>query len=213
MLGETIEIKLNTAQFNELIKKGYSLDMIFILRLLETTDETYPVSPKIENIVQSMRRKQLITDEDSLTDEGKELLKFLSSVTDSPKIPRKKTIKVDDAFDKWWKAYPPTDTFTANNRTFKGTRALRVKKEDCRVKIHKILAAGEYTIDDLIGALELEVTQKVENSLKTGSNKMSFMQNSLTYLNQCTYEPFIELLKAGHKIEKAKTAPTGGVEI
>ena len=45
--------------------------------------------------------------------------------------------------------------------------------------------------------------QKKENSLKTGVNKMTFMQNSLTYLNQSTFEPYIELIKEGQKIQEA----------
>jgi len=44
------------------------------------------------------------------------------------------------------------------------------------------------------------VLQKKENSVKTDANKLSFMQNSLTYLNQRTFDPFIELIKEGHKI-------------
>jgi hypothetical protein len=32
---------------------------------------------------------------------------------------------------------------------------------------------------------------------------MTFMQNSLTYLNQRTFEPFIELIKEGNNIVEA----------
>jgi hypothetical protein len=39
------------------------------------------------------------------------------------------------------------------------------------------------------------------------------MQNSLTYLNQRTFEPFIELIKEGVKIEQQSSAPSGGVDI
>ena len=45
--------------------------------------------------------------------------------------------------------------------------------------------------------------QKKDNSVKTGVNKMTFMQNSLTYLNQRTFEPFIELIKEGNNIVEA----------
>jgi hypothetical protein len=34
------------------------------------------------------------------------------------------------------------------------------------------------------------------------------MQNSLTYLNQRSFEPFIELIKEGHKIEETKSNST-----
>ena len=89
---------------------------------------------------------------------------------------------------------------------------MRVRKEDCKVKFKKILEEGEYTIDDLIAALEYEVLQKKENSLKTGANKLTFQQNSLTYLNQRTFEPFIELVKAGETIKESQVV-TGGTDI
>lgn len=209
-----IELKLTSSHFSELINKGYSLDMIFLLKLLNDTDEGYSTNPKIDNILQTLFRKGLITFKHEVTDEGKALIAFLSSSESKPKIPRKKREVVEDAFEKWWKAYPPTDTFDYKGKKFKGTRALRAKKPDCKAKIEKILASGEYTINELIEALKLEVSQKVENSYKTGVNKMSYMQNSLTYLNQCTYEPFIELVRAGHKpIEELKESIAGGIQI
>jgi hypothetical protein len=71
---------------------------------------------------------------------------------------------------------------------------------------------GEYTVDELIAALEFEVQQKKENSLKTGVNRMTFMQNSLTYLNQRTFEPFIELIREGQKVKQSPD-PYKGVDI
>lgn len=209
-----IELKLTTSHFTELLTKGYTLDMIYLLKLLNETNEAYPNSPKIDNIIQTLIRKGLITEKEEVTDEGKALIAFLSSTEDKPKIARKKREITVGAFDTWWKAYPPTDTFEYKGRKFKGTRALKTKKPDCKIKLDKILASGEYTVDELVGALELEVSQKMENSFKTGTNKMSYMQNSLTYLNQCTYEAFIELLRAGYKpAEQTKTSIAGGIQI
>jgi hypothetical protein len=78
--------------------------------------------------------------------------------------------------------------------------------------LNKILDEGEYTIKELIDALEFEVNQKVNNSIKTNTNKMSFMQNSLTYLNQRTFEPFIELIREGHK-QEIDTPISGSTDI
>lgn len=206
-----IKIELNTAHFEEIIKKGFSLDMIFLLKLLDETDEAYSNNPKIGNIIQTMERKGLVV-ADVVTEEGKAILAFLSSTEDRPKIPRKKKIAINDSFDLWWRTYSGTDSFEYKGRKFRGTRALRVKKEDCRAKLNKILASGEYTIEELIAALKLEINQKMENSVRTGQNKMSYMQNSLTYLNQCTYEPFVELVRAGHKTDE-KPVLTGGFDI
>lgn len=201
-------------KWEELIKKGYSLDILYYLELIEKGYEPTEISlksPKLDNIWATMIRKGLVN-EGKLTLDGKELLKFLSSTEETPKIIKKKTST--DIFDKWWSTYPPTDTFEYNGRKFKGTRALRVKKDDCKAKIHKILNTGEYTIDELVEALKLEVEQKAENSYKTGTNKMSYFQNSLTYLNQATYDPFVELVRAGHKAQTKDNKPiSGGVEI
>ena len=57
----------------------------------------------------------------------------------------------------------------------------------------------------MVKALEYEITQKKEESLKKGENKLNFMQNSLTYLNQRTFEPYIELLKENITITSSPT--------
>ena len=49
-------------------------------------------------------------------------------------------------------------------------------------------------------------------SVKLSTNKLTYMQNSLTYLNQRSYEPFIELIKEGAKIEEAPKV-TGGTDV
>jgi hypothetical protein len=56
------------------------------------------------------------------------------------------------------------------------------------------------------------VLQKKENSVKQRSNKLTYLQNSATYLNQRSFEPFIELIKEGVKVEEAHK-PIGGTDI
>ena len=89
---------------------------------------------------------------------------------------------------------------------------MRVKKEDCKVKFNNVLSEGEYTAGELIAALQYEVLQKKENSLKTKVNRLTFMQNSLTYLNQRSFEPFIELIREGKTI-KESPEPIKGMDI
>jgi hypothetical protein len=153
---------------------------------------------KLESLYQSVIRKALITDKDELTIEGRELLKFLS-IKEKTQLVKKKA--EPSVFDQWWAAYPATDTFIYKNKTFYGTRSLKARKEDCRLKFDAILNEGEYTVDVLIKALQFEVMQKKENSFKANENKLVYMQNSLTYLNQRTYESFIDLIKQGIVIE------------
>jgi hypothetical protein len=162
-------------------------------------DEQYDIQPlykdsmKIAALYQSLLRKGLITkDEEKLTTAGKDLLKFVET-TDNKKIIKRKPVTTD--FEEWWKNYPTTDTWTLDQHSYKGTRALRRGKEECRRKFKSIIQEGEYTAQQLIKALDYEVNQKVQRSIKERKNIMSFMQGSITYLNQRTFEAFIELMK------------------
>lgn len=183
-------LEISLEKHIELIKKGYSLDIIY---LLGSIDKEVDIPWGEYSILkQTLLRKQLISEEGKITVEGRKLLDYISSP--STVIIVKKRNKNDD-FIKWWEIYPSTDTFEYKGRKFRGSRALKAKKKECALKIKEILNEGEYTIDDLVKALEIEIEQKKEISFKTGQNKMSYMQNSYTYLNQRTFEGFIELAK------------------
>ena len=150
----------------------------------------------------------MVTDNGALTTIGVELLVFLDS-KEQTKFVKKKPLDTD--FDQWYKAFPGTDTFTHKGMTFTGSRTLRNSKDDCRLKFDKILLEGEYTPEQLIEALSFDVLQKKEASVKEKTNKLKYMQNSLTYLNQRSYEPFIELIQEGAVIKE--TQQIGGTDI
>jgi len=208
-------MKLNVTpqQFEELIRKGYNIDVIFLLKLI---DEQYDVSPlcdgsmKIGSVYHSLIRKALITTDDKLTTAGRDLLDFMNT-KGGARIIKKKPATTD--FEEWWKTYPGTDSFEYKGKTFKGTRSLRLYKDDCRLKFDKIILEGEYTAQQLIAALNYELLQKKEASIATNSNRLTFMQGSVVYLNQRTFEPFIELINDGAKIDIAPQKPQGGTDI
>jgi hypothetical protein len=209
-------MKLNVTpeQFEELIKRSYNLDIIYLLKLV---DEQYDVAPicqgsmRIAAVYQALIRKGLITETDEkLTTIGKDLLEFLNSKTGS-KIIKRKPATTD--FEEWWKIYPGTDSFEYKGKKFTGTRAIRKGKDECRLKFDKIILEGEYTAQQLIAALNYEILQKKESSLQTSSNRMTFMQNSVTYLNQRAYEPYIELINSGEQIKESPQKPKGGTDI
>jgi len=209
-----MKLSVTPQQFEELIKKGYNLDIIYLLKLI---DEQFDISPlcegsmKIDSVYQSLIRKGLITkDDEKLTLIGKDLLKFIETKSDV-KIIRRKPATTD--FEEWWKTYPGTDSFEYKGKTFKGTRALRLHKDDCRLKFDKILIEGEYTASQLIAALNFEVIQKKEASLSTSTNRLTFMQGSSVYLNQRAFEAFIELINDGNTVEIAPQKPRGGTDI
>jgi hypothetical protein len=187
--------------------------MVFLLLLAKEDVDIKTLcatSPKLGMLYQGVYRKGLVTEDNKITLTGQAVLEFLKEETPDKPLAKKKSI--DGDFDKWWKAYPGTDTFKHKGQSFVGTRGLRKDKEECKIKFDKILDEGEYTADEMIGALAYEVLQKKENSVKGKVNKLTFMQNSLTYLNQRTFEPFIELVREGNNIVEAPK-PTGGTDI
>lgn len=208
-----MNLKLTHYHFEQIILAGFNLDMIYFLKL---ADEGIDVSAlcgdlKMQMICQSVRRKGLLSEDFKVTLIGKSILGFLDDEGE-PEAKLNKKVVETDTFDAWWKAYPGTDTFAHKGQSFTGSRGLRRQREDCKAKLISILEEGEYTIEEMIAALEFEVLQKKENSVKSKTNKLSFMQNSLTYLNQRTFESFIELVKQGVKINEEPSV-SGSVDI
>tara|TARA_R100000742_G_C4275876_1_gene96590 strand:+ start:530 stop:1078 length:549 start_codon:yes stop_codon:yes gene_type:complete len=171
----------------------------------------YEDSMRISAIYQSLRRKGLIAeDENKLTTIGQDLLKFVQPDQTKRKFVKRKPQAT--AFEEWWKTYPGTDTFTYEGRKFRGTRALRKDKQACKIKFDAIILEGDYTAEQLIKALKYEIEQKVLMSMKTKQNRLTYMQNSLTYLNQRTYEAFVELIDEQGD-DHGTTAPSGSTDI
>ena len=197
-----MKLTIHPEKFLEIIKTSYSLDIIYLLKLIEQNydiSELCKESVKINVLYNTLIRKGLITEtEDKLTILGTELLEFIESKSYT-KFKKKKF--GNDGFDSWWENYPGTDKFEYKGKSFPATRALRANKDECRTKFNKILLEGDYTSEQLIEALKYDVQSKKDNSVSTGNNKLSFMQNSLTYLNQKTFEPFIEIIKEGKEIK------------
>lgn len=212
-----MKIQLNPQQFTEVVKKGYSLDICFMLKLVDEQIGLGAESAKITALQQTLIRKGLITDNgEKLTTTGQELLKYISVEIeeedktiplDVKKFVRTKVVSED--FENFWKTFPGTNNFTYREKEFKGCRTLRQNRDDCRLKFDKIILEGEYTAVELIDALKLDIFRKSEQSYKTGENKFTYMQNSLTYLNQRSYEVLIEDVRKGSKPEEQNNTYDG----
>lgn len=208
-----MNIKITPYHFEQLVKDGYTLDMIFLLKLVEEEFDITTLcegDKKTEVLVQTLRRKGLISDKQKLTLLGKNLLEFMNTRAKTTKIVKKTETFAE--FERWWAAYPGTDIFVHKGKSFTGGRTLRVHKDDCQVKLNTILAEGEFTIDQLIAALEYEVLQKKESSVKTGTNRLTYMQSSNTYLTQRSFQNYIELINQGVEI-KESPEPFKGTDI
>lgn len=197
-------IKLTKEHFQELVKKGLSLDYVFLLMLVRDGHDCSSLiadNPKMESMHQTLIRKALITEENKLTLIGQELLDFMSSKIVTNLVRVKKSTK---EFDEWWEAYPSTDHFEYKDRVFTGSRGMRVQKEKCKLKFNSIINEGIYSAKDIIEATKYVVQLKKENSFKKKSNELTYLQNSFTFLDKDHYVPFIELSKQGIKIQEEK---------
>lgn len=196
-------------KYEELIKKGYSLDIVFILEKLKE-EEISLDSSKIANLYNTIVRKGLYSESTKkLTITGEELLSFYSS-PEKEKIEKKKVLTEDD-FDLFWEAFPRTDAFEYKGKKFSRTRTLRQDPEGCRTKLKSILNTGEYKIEDIVRALKYDVFTRKENSYKTGQNKLSYLQGSKTYLHQLSFDGLIEESKGF--IEKETSTAKNVVDI
>ena len=208
-----MNIKVTPYHFEQLLKDGFTLDMVFLLKLI---DEEFDIKtlaeggPKTDMLCQTLRRKGLMSEQFKITVLGRNLLEFMNSRAKTSKIVKKTQTFAE--FERWWAAFPGTDIFTHKGKSFSGGRTLRVSKDECQLKLDSILAEGEYTVDQLIAALEYEVLQKKENSFKTGTNRLTYMQGSLTYLNQRSFQNYIELINQGVVIKEADE-PIKGMDI
>jgi hypothetical protein len=196
-----IRLDLTFSHFEQLLKKGYSLDSIFLLKLIHkkkcNIKDELSNDAKLSALYQGLVRKGLISEDCKIIKEGKSILEFISTPIDEiDKFEKSKPID-DDAFNLWWFAYPSTDTFTYKGMSFSGCRNLKAAKEDCKIKLNKIIEEGENTMEQMVEALKFDVLQKKESSVKTRTNKLTYMQNSFTYLNQRTFEVYLEIIKSG----------------
>lgn len=100
-------------------------------------------------------------------------------------------------FEEWWNSYPSTGQWISEDgRKFLSARALRTgTKEENRKLYTKIINEGKYTHENMLEALKYEIEAKKKQSLSTNINNMNFMQGSITYLRQRTFEAFVELAK------------------
>lgn len=172
--------------FYKIIEEGYSLDHVYML--IEMKRGVIMASgSKASSLLQFLLRKGLCTEDFTVTKAGEQLIELATTATSVPV----KRMSVDD-YTRWIKAFPLSDGFTWRGKTFTKTRTLRKNSEKTRELFRKVIREGEYTTDDLINAIIAESRAKMEDSVKKGENKMSFITNSESYLRQRVFEGFIE---------------------
>lgn len=188
------------------------IDHLLILECLYNNDldmlDKYDKNMTIEralNNYQCLERKELIVPSDDevyycISLLGKEfyeeLLGLSMGLTVTPVDLRSKR---DQEFEEFWQAYPSTGNWTADDgRKFLSSRSLRAgKKEDNKRLYNRIINEGRYTHSDILSCLNYEIDIKKKQSIATGVNHLQYMQGSITWLNQRTFENFISEVRSG----------------
>lgn len=200
-----------TQHFQELIRKGYSLDHIYLLSLIHNEEDISSLleDPKMEYLHQTIIRKGLLSEVGIVTIKGKELLDFIEN-EQSISLPKKEIKLKKLEFDEWWKIFPSNNKFSHKGKSFAATRALKVKQEDCKKQFNKLVNDQEFTAREIIEATKIDVLLKKEESVKRGENKLTYLQNSYTYLKQKSFQGFIELID---NLEEDKAIFDNGTDI
>ena len=87
-----MNIKVTPYHFEQLLKDGFTLDMIFLLKLI---DEEFDIKtlaeggPKTDMLCQTLRRKGLMSEQFKITVLGRNLLEFMNSRAKTSKIVKK----------------------------------------------------------------------------------------------------------------------------
>lgn len=213
-------IELNSAVLKRIEEERLSIEQLWILdsicrekwELLDMYDGAFTKERALMNY-QNLQRKSLIIPDPTGNNyyiaslQGKELHNELTAINKG--LPPVFTVKVNNEarnsdFDVWWATYPATAGWVSDDgRKFMSGRSLRSgSKEDNRKAYLTILNEGKYTAKDLLECLKYEIAAKKSQSLVTGSNHLQFMKGSLAYLNQRTFENFIDLVRSGDSIDE-----------
>lgn len=185
-------------QFDSLLKQKIPLECVFLLEMLvdkaNVDDESYLP------YLQRLQRKGYIDGKQQLTEYGTALYKslFENVVAVKPKIIAIK----NDLFEKWWEIYPATNDFEINGRHFQGSQVKRIQKAECQ-KMFSVLS-NSYRPEDIIDATAYHINNAKEVSFKKKDNQLTYVTNSLRYLREKYFEPYIEKVKKTNKPTASK---------
>lgn len=181
------------------LQEGIDLNNLYLLEAFaEGTDLTKHLdSSKFETWKQNLIRKSLIDEQGYITLKGQDVLDRIRKSIDKKTVKYTRNIKPgeESAFERWWKAYPATDNFEISGKKFTGIRSFKKEKTECMLMFNRIIQNGRITEEEMIGALNLDVENRKRESVRSGENKLKYLQNTATYLRQFTYEPYVELYK------------------
>lgn len=188
---------ISLEEFKQLVNAQVDITALYLLECVASGIDIVKEIPssKVKGWYQTLQRRGYISQEGTISQTGKELLEMVKAGKQIKLELAKIEAKQEDGFERWWSHFPANDIFEHKGKKFSGQRSLRSDKPKCRGYFDKIINEGEYTVDDMIRALNYEVTLKKEASVKEGDNKMKYLSASTAYLNQRKFEAFMEVSK------------------
>lgn len=125
--------------------------------------------------------------QDKITSKGLELLEEIDNWDGvyEPKSRKKKDIVYSKEFLSFWSAFPQSDGY----QDVIGTRELRKEKEKSFIQWELLMK--EYTPQQIIKALEVEIAVRTQKSIKEGKNHLSFVSNTINYLKGRKFELYL----------------------
>lgn len=188
--GEPL-FRFNEASIKEMFDAGIDVNCLFILEVIAkeiSLGEMFK-EPKVQNWIQTLIRKQLLTKEGKVSTIGTALLQRLTGGKVEKHVPE------EDMFEVWWRVYPATGSFEWKGQSFPSTQNKRVKKKECRKVWEEILL--EYTPEEVIQGTANHFHLAMDLSVKNRKNEVHFISNSLTYLGNRLFVPYIGERKKG----------------
>ena len=124
-----------------------------------------------------------------LREKGKLLIEnFIKQETETlQEVPEIKSYNIQDKFDEFWGLFPNSD----EHGIYRKTRILKGNKEIKKKKYNLFLSQG-IKHEDIIKALRYELKLRKDSNNK--NNNLTYMKNSLTWLNQKEFEIILETM-------------------
>ena len=190
-------MKLSLEELAFILQSDLDIGAIVFLYNREVLKES--VHPKVKVWIQSLVRKQFMTEDFDLTSKGQELIEKLNSLEKNEQVVTPiETVSIKstkEKFKEWWKVYPSTNNFEYKGKKFMGTQKKNLKKEACEQLFSKYIVNREFTAEEIIEATRYHINLAMEESFKTGINKLDFVPNSERYLRERYFEPYIKIYK------------------
>lgn len=186
--------RFGTGDIANIMNEGLDLNMVWILETLARKELSIDIIPssKFSSWVQTLKRKQFLTEAGTVSTKGAALLAQLGAT-----VPGLSTyMPTVDMFNIWWSSYPPTATFTYRGVSFTSSQVKRIKKTLCRRAWDEILLEGEYTADQIVNGTRNHIAMAMEESVKNKENRVHFIFNSERYIRERCFAPYIETVEA-----------------